>query len=170
MTLDEFVARLVDREPPASPGDVEALESEIGSRLPDDFRRFLMRCDGGYAAGTCFVGPKPDGEDTYVTIADVFGLRYGDDRSLRHLIRSSSAGPSSRPPALLPIMGDLGGNLICLALTGEDRGRVYFFDHERSPDPSDWEDGVGPESHLERLADSFADFVDGLQPADEPDA
>lgn len=170
MTLDEFITRLADQSPPASPEEVEALEAEIGSSLPGDFRRFLMRCDGGHAGGACcFLGPTPDGGDTYVTIADVFGLRRDDHRSLRHRLRGPGTGTSRRWPSLIPIMGDPGGNLICLGLTGEGRGRVYFFDHERAPDPAAWDGDVEHAGHLERLADSFADFVAGLEASDDLD-
>ena len=34
------------------------------------------------------------------------------------------------PPKLLPIARDPGGNLICIAVSGPARGKVYFWDHE----------------------------------------
>lgn len=51
-------------------------------------------------------------------------------------------------------MEDEGGNAICLWLTGQDRGRIYFWDLER--------EGEGPEAAITPIAPSFGAFCAGL--------
>src|SRR5262249_36371814 len=47
------------RVPPPSPDELEAFEAEIGTTLPDDYRRFLLRSNGGSLDGKyCFENEK----------------------------------------------------------------------------------------------------------------
>ena len=76
---------------------------------------------------------------------------------------------SGFPRALLWIMEDPGGNGICIGLTGEQRGRVYFWIHDELPDPAEWGGRVETASNVIILADSFADFVAGVGPREAGD-
>jgi hypothetical protein len=61
MTIDEFIALMKDIDPPAPADQVAAFESTIGGRLPDDYREFLIRTNGGNIPGWYrFKGPTPD--------------------------------------------------------------------------------------------------------------
>jgi len=51
MTVDEFLAEIKHKEPPAQATRVAAFENSIGHVLPDDYRQFLIACNGGYAGG-----------------------------------------------------------------------------------------------------------------------
>jgi hypothetical protein len=61
------------------------------------------------------------------------------------------------PKKLFPIANDPFGNLICVSLTGEDCGAVYFWDHENEPDDEDTEF-----RNIHLIADSWEEFIDGL--------
>jgi hypothetical protein len=56
--------------------------------------------------------------------------------------RFQTGDPPPIPRELIWIMDDPSGNPICLGITGEHRGRVYFCDHERGPDPDTWDGRV----------------------------
>src|SRR6516225_8537519 len=100
MTIDDFIAALdaaADQAlPPAavslcgpskvlppSPGQVEEFEAEIGTTLPDDYRRFLLRCNGGKVDWYRFEGLTPEGKSWIAVISDVGGLGEEPDLSLR---------------------------------------------------------------------------------------
>src|SRR5262245_35298266 len=79
MTLDEFLAVIDDKQPPAPLDSLEQFESQIGHRLPEDYRRFLLRCNGGYAAGSVvFQGPTPEGNTADACPNHIGGFREED--------------------------------------------------------------------------------------------
>jgi hypothetical protein len=62
------------------------------------------------------------------------------------------------PEEMLPIAADAGGNLVLLALAGQDAGKVFFWNHEIEAlveDPASSE-------HLNLIANSFQEFCEGL--------
>jgi hypothetical protein len=181
MTIDEFIAAVdaaADRAlppavvsllgssktPPPSPDQVEAFEAEIGTRLPDDYRQFLLRSNGGKINWHEFQGPTPEGQEWNTVIDQVGGLRDERDLSLRLARRIYQGRDLQIPRALLWIMGDPGGNAMCLGLTGKYRGRVYFWIHDEQPSPEEWDGEVETAGNVILLANSFIDFVAGIVP------
>lgn len=149
MTIDELVSAVKDKMPPAPADELEAFEAELGEPLPEDYRRFLIECNGGYVSGIAGVH-------------HIGGLRPEDLYSLQ-LARENLQGDELRIPlALLWIMDDNFGNAICLGLTGKHRGRVYLWDHENEPDPDEWDGKVETADNVQLLANSFTEFVAGL--------
>jgi cell wall assembly regulator SMI1 len=47
MTADEIKTLIEDTVPPATEEQIRAVEAEIAHTLPDEYRAFLARCDGG---------------------------------------------------------------------------------------------------------------------------
>jgi SMI1 / KNR4 family (SUKH-1) len=168
MNLDEFVAYIDDKLPPAPVSEIVALEHEIGIELPADYREFLMRCNGGVVGGRLwFQGPTPSGEHADAGVHHVGGMREESYYSLAER-RACYQGLETRIPLdLLWIMDDSFGNAICIGVHGERRGRVYFWDHELEPDPSAWDGRVETAGNIQLLALSFLDFVAGLQATPE---
>jgi hypothetical protein len=63
-------------------------------------------------------------------------------------------------------MDDPFGNGICIGLTGEHRGRMYFWDHECAPDPDEWDGSADTTENVTLVANSFTEFVGGLKSSD----
>lgn len=134
---------------------VARFERRIGTRLPDDYRAFLLEHNGGKPKLRCFTfadrkGPYTDGairafaglgEPEYYDLEKLYGTYYEDGRV---------------PGEVLPIAVDSFGNLVCLAVRGAHRGRVYFWDHERETDPATY-------LNMDRVADSFSTFCSLLR-------
>ncbi|MBI2302058.1 MAG: SMI1/KNR4 family protein [Armatimonadetes bacterium] len=160
MTIDEFIQAVQRKSPPAPEPALLALEADLGARLPEDYRDFLLRCNGGYVGGRYWF-------DDNVGVHHVGGLREEDHFSLLSA-RECYQNPAEIriPTDLLWIMDDPFGNAICLGLSGSHRGQVFFWDHEQEPWPEDWDGSVEQAGNITVVADSFTEFVAGLHELD----
>ena len=59
----------------------------------------------------------------------------------------------------IPIADDPGGNAICLGMSGNERGKVYFWDHEMEADEGD----EPTFENVYLVAESFASFLKSLK-------
>jgi hypothetical protein len=164
--LPEAALRLLgpSKVPQPSQGQVEAFEAEVGTTLPDDYRQFLLRSNGGHLDWYRFHGPTPEGRLWTAVVNHVGGLREELDLSLRFARGCYQGSELQIPRALLWIMGDPGGNGIYIGLTGKYRDRVYFWVHDEQPAPQEWDGDVETAGNVVLLANSFTDFVAGLVP------
>jgi hypothetical protein len=166
MDTQEFLAHIDKKSPPAPEERIVRLEAELGVGLPDDYRRFLVACNGGFVGGRLwFRGPTPEGQSADAGVHHIGGFREQSHFSLekrRDIYQSEQ--PPRIPHELLWVMDDPFGNAICLGISGPYRGRVYFWDHEQEPEPEDWDGTVEAAGNLQLLANSFTDFIAGLAP------
>jgi hypothetical protein len=51
MTLDEMLAAMDEKSLPVPLDALKRFEETLGTQLPNDYREFLVRCNGGYVAG-----------------------------------------------------------------------------------------------------------------------
>jgi hypothetical protein len=171
MTMDEFVALMEFKAPPAPQDQLEAFEVELGTTLPEDYRQFLVRTNGGVIRGRYrFKGLTPRGETQFAFIENVCGFRAEPHLSLRFNRACGSDRASGFPNELLWIMADPGGNGICLGLTGKHRGHLCLWIHDELPDPAEWDGTVETASNVLPLADSFTDFIAGVGPREASDS
>jgi hypothetical protein len=162
MTIDEFVFRVKKKLPPAPADELARFEALIGHALPDDYRSFLVRCNGGSAGGRYwFRGKNPEGLE--VGVQRVGGFRDESHFSLRW---ARDCYHGRIPATLVWIMDDPFGNAICLGVAGKHRGRVYFWDHGNEPG-EDWDGSVETAGNLTLLANSFTEYVAGLRELDD---
>ena len=76
MKVEEFIESIENRAAPAPPDRLANLETALGASLPNDYREFLLRCNGGYIGGALwYVGPTPDGGSADAGVHHVGGLR-----------------------------------------------------------------------------------------------
>lgn len=127
------------------------LENKFGIKLPEDYRNFLKKYNGGY--------PQPDG----------FDFANGEDGSSvdKFLEISDSVNESiveyfnnykSRiPENYLPIAKDPGGNLILIGVNNTEP-KVYYWDHENETE----EDDIPNMNNMHLIACSFKEFIDNL--------
>lgn len=75
------------------------------------------------------------------------------------------------PLRLVPIAPDPFGNLFCIAVTGADAGKVYFWHHEEEFRLHSPDSGVPDDSGVSLMADSFEDFLSQFAASsdDEPE-
>ncbi len=76
MAIHEFLAVIDDKQPPAPAKELAAFERVIGHPLPDDYRRFLVACNGGFVGGSLgFKGPTPEGKAADAGAHHIGGFR-----------------------------------------------------------------------------------------------
>jgi hypothetical protein len=138
---------------PLSETTLAEYENKWGCILPSDYRKFLLRFNGGY--------PEPDAfrfrNNSTRSLVDRFlGIH---DREHSNLLKYLNTYTIRLPKNLFPVAHDPGGNLICLSVKGETTGKVYFWDHENEAD-----EGEEPDyRNVYLIADTFDEFLAGLQ-------
>jgi hypothetical protein len=148
-TLTKF-----DDVPALTEGALQTVEKKYGCQLPDDYRRFLLKENGGFPLLDCV----PFTEGGRKTASDVFCyLAVCDEPAWASMEWNFDTFSSRLPKDTLPIARDSCGNLWLLKVGGENSGSVYFWDHG-SYDTFD-------ETELDnwpRVAASFQEFQDNL--------
>lgn len=147
-----MLQKLDRRGPALSESDLEEFECDLGTRLPFDYRRFLLDWNGGVPIPAAFhVGPETSMVSRLYTLGAVVPI---DDLATRRIALQRLV-----PAGLLAIGRDVNSNLICLAVLGDDFGRVYHFAIDRS-------------SRIRQvppfcIARAFSTFLDGLFALDQ---
>lgn len=135
--------------------ELEKTESRLGFKFPIDYKDFLLKHNGGTPKPNTFIFIEKSIQSN--SLVDFFHAIYdaGSDGNLEldyNYFRSSSR----IPPNIVPIAGDPFGNFICLSVAGNDKGKMYFWDHESEPQNSSYE-------NLSLIADSFTKFLSILK-------
>jgi cell wall assembly regulator SMI1 len=138
----------VRREPPASAEQVNRLEQRVGRPLPPEYRDYLRQQDGGRL------------DNNNRAINTVFGV--GDVPEWASIWDVLETYSERVPDWLLPVADDAFGNLFAVSLRNQDRGSVWFWNHELEAD-----EGEPPtEENLKLMAPSWPVFLDSLEKVD----
>ncbi|MBS7531598.1 SMI1/KNR4 family protein [Hazenella sp. IB182353] len=147
---------LNDRE--FNENDLLAFEEKTGYKLPKDYIDFLQQYNGGYVEDdTCTY--HNNGEQKFI-LTCMFGLATDEAYDLLNLFEIYKC---RIPISCIPIGRDAGGNIVCLNLSNNRYGYIYFWDHEKE---LEYEDGEMTIDDLYYIADSFKGFLNSIQ-ADE---
>jgi ankyrin repeat protein len=119
---------------------LKAFEDSLGATLPDGYRTHLLEHNGGHVDGVRRLGD----------LDQLYGIHDGPTWAQ---LRDPETYGGMIPEQMLPIGDDPGGNLICVVLSGPERGAICFWDHERGPDS---------EKSITRLAPDFEAYLRGL--------
>jgi cell wall assembly regulator SMI1 len=134
--------------------DIDEAEDLLDTAFPADYREFLLEYNGGR--------PKYDNFPIENNPSDTHGMInfffYLKDEGAYNLLKWANRMRGRVPSELIPIAIDPGGNLICLAVAGNNQGKVYFWDHEEEA-----EEGKTPTyDNVYAIADSFNQFLTNL--------
>jgi cell wall assembly regulator SMI1 len=152
-----------NRYGPLTEERLQRLEKKLKARLPDDYRTFLLRYNGGRPALSRFTfethGEKQESVLEWFFAVHDLPYEEPDDWDMdggelppyfgQQLEAVWADFRREKPKAgVLPIARDPGGNLIGIGYAAKRAGAVWWYDHET-------------ESFV-RLAGSFAEFLTGL--------
>ncbi|MCA8987708.1 MAG: SMI1/KNR4 family protein [Planctomycetaceae bacterium] len=156
---------------PTSEAEIASFETHIGHRLPDDYRAFLLKENGGH--------PEPDAftlniwgraeedivmcffpmQDLSICPVDVSfdELRTWPVHCAWNDLMNDLKDLYEKEldEALLPIGTDGSGNYFCIVLDGPRRGSILFLEHEMA--------------ETELLAESFESFLASLRQRERTD-
>jgi hypothetical protein len=114
---------LTDSYGALAPSLLQELEDALDLPLPNAYRSFLLRWNGGRPRVGAFRGAESGDE----SLDSFLGLAPGGDDDLLAFLQLYEG---RLPDRHLPIAYDAFGNLILIGLTGPQAGAIYFWDHE----------------------------------------
>jgi hypothetical protein len=169
-----------ERLAPMPEADIVAFETELGIRLPEEYRRFLAT----YGA-SAFNGASPD--NPYILFRPLTPLParfksgkgsldalYGGQKDEHdpYSVRVRAHFFSGRMPKnIIPIGDDGIAGQICLGIRGPETGKVYYWDQQdEPPDEQDYlvdHARTRPPGMIYQnvflIAESFGDFLQRLE-------
>ncbi|SFN43125.1 SMI1 / KNR4 family (SUKH-1) [Candidatus Pantoea varia] len=145
------MTKIHDSKDMVSEQDLVNVEKQLSIKLPDSYRDFLKKYNGGY--------PQPDGFDFANgedgSSVDKF-LEISDSKN-ESLIEYFNKYKNRIPKNYAPIAKDPGGNLILIGVNGEN-AEIYFWDHENEVDDGD----IPGMDNMNLIALNFDEFINNL--------
>ena len=125
--------------------------------IPDDYRNFLIQYNGGRPENDCI-----DFKDSHqgTMLKSIFGFTKDEYGSLED---ANIMYKERIPKNTIVIADDAGGNRIIMSISGDDYGKIYFWDHNMEADDEEEPDY----SNLTLVADSFDEFINNLKSSEE---
>ncbi|KZL24352.1 SMI1 / KNR4 family protein [Pseudovibrio sp. WM33] len=120
--------------------------------LPEDYKQFLTKYNGGHIYPLLFKSPVPEElwgapDDDDVIFDPVFDWDYAIERSCDNF------NDARRPKSSLPVGSDPGGLEVVISLEQKSLGKVYLIHFGVGPDDEE------PVMRAYLLANSFREFV-----------
>jgi len=172
-----------ERGPQITEAAIVRFEVQLGTKLPDDYRDFLLDVNGGQTARSHrqFLMVTSAGRKDGTLLNSLNSLDDPDDRfnlATRWMSSHQQFPPAfpdippdlpDLPPEVLPIGYDGFGGTVGLVVAGPHRGQVWFLDGvaprpEGSNPRVEWFD----RRDVSKIADSFREFMAGLGPPPPP--
>lgn len=143
---------------PLSEEDIATVERRLGFPLPTEYMNFLLAHNGGRPEPKAFpIQENPS--DDHGLVHNFMCIEENDNYDLLTWVERYRG---RIPRNFLPVAKDPGGNLVCLSVSGDDRGKVYFWDHEEAA-----RTGESPGyDNVYLVADGFHAFLDSLTTLD----
>lgn len=136
--------------------EVEASMGDYNIELPHEYRNFLLRYNGGKPLARRF--KTQDGKQSS-SIMLFFPLSEHIDPNLLSEYKELT-DEDLILPNLLPIGNDPIENKICISLSGDDRGFIYYWSLDM--EDIDEDDFYPSYKNVSLIAKSFSEFINGL--------
>lgn len=145
---------ILDAEKSVGIEAIEVFESFLNRKFPKDYKQFLLTYNGGCPVPNCFdfANGQAGSLVQYFMGISPKSHRYDLLKNLRTL-------EGRIPPHFLPVACDPFGNQICIALNGENYGKIYFWNHEFEADDND----PPTMENVTLIAHNFKDFANSLR-------
>jgi hypothetical protein len=131
--------------------ELSNFEVSYNLRLPNDYKEFLIKHNGGSPNKIFFRKNNAD------LVVDIFLSLSKEEYSIEKYYANMVIEDKELPEKILPIGIDAFGNIICISCRDEDFGKVYFWDHEE-----DWDHEDPNDIELRLLADNLSFILDNL--------
>lgn len=135
--------------------ELSDLESKLNITFPNDFKEFLLQNNGGIPNPNVFDFINRDGYNANSFVHYFYAVYDGNDYDSlesNYLLYSSE---KRLPSNIIPIAGDAFGNLICISISGDDYGKIYFWDHELEGQSESYD-------NMSLIKNNFNEFISNL--------
>ncbi|MBC1554262.1 SMI1/KNR4 family protein [Listeria booriae] len=133
----------------ATSAAIEDFEQRYNLKLAEDYKKFLLDFNGGYADPNVFKISEEQGESALNTL---YGLGIDDEYDELESVYESLDGII--PSDFISIADDSGGNQICLGVDDDYFGKVFVWIHDMEIEED--------MDNMFLLADDFKLFLDNL--------
>jgi SMI1 / KNR4 family. len=142
--------------------DLIQFEIVLGIKIPEDYAAFLLKNNGGEPIPSCHDVQNTKGTNIGSTIAIRWLYSIGgpenkpkDISEVYGLEWNYSVYHGRIPTDYLPVGCTGCGDILCISLSEENRGSVWFWDHEAETVPPSYK-------NCYKVADSFQALLEGL--------
>ncbi|WP_028775525.1 SMI1/KNR4 family protein [Shimazuella kribbensis] len=134
-----------------SESDIMAFEKENNVQLTKQYKKFLLKWNGGFPEPSLF-HISPEQGSSVLNVFFGIGEMYDNLNDYMELL------DDRLPKGFIPIGDDPAGNIICLGIEGSFYEKIYFWDHEQeTDDPNQM-------SNMYFLSNNISEFLIGLFP------
>lgn len=137
---------------PLADEDIAELEKKLEVTLPEDYKVFLKQNNGGRPHPSYF--PIIGFDKNPIGTIQVFFRIDGPIKSSK-LDWNYQTFRGRIPDNLFPIACEDGGSLICISLTGSDKGAVYYWNYYGESQPPSYD-------NVYQIAGTFQDFLKSI--------
>lgn len=110
--------------PPTNEQDIIACEEELGLKLPQDYREFLLKYNGGqYPERCCFSYIRPSRVEETV-LDELVGLNVDKDKNNLKILQTIQDKPD-----YLFLIGRTAISLLGIGMQDEYKGKVFIWEH-----------------------------------------
>ena len=104
-------------------------EDTIGGKLPEEYRNHLVHNEGKLPSPAIVEFLGIDGHTNAVIVRSLFRLDSTDaDNIKQNYVFYVVSGRIEK--GYIPIAEDVGGNVLCIGMNADNRGKLFFWDHE----------------------------------------
>ena len=145
--------RIEGAENSVGPEAIELFECFLGRKFPKDYRDFLLQYNGGSVVPNCFdfLNGQPGSLVHFfmkINSKDIYNDLLSNIRTFNQRI----------PTSFISIAGDPFGNQVCIAISGPEYGKIYFWDHENEADDGE----PATMDNMTLITQNFSDFLNSL--------
>lgn len=134
---------------PLSLKEITDFESRMSVQLPEKFKRFLLKWNGGSPEPSLFNISSEQG-------TSVLNMFNGIGDMYDNLEKVIDIYEFRLPDGFIPIGDDPAGNIICLGINSPYNEKIYYWDHEQESDnPNEM-------SNMYYLARDIEEFLESL--------
>lgn len=132
--------------------ELQDFEKENSIELPDDYRGFLIKFNGGTPL-------KPYLKEMDTIISNFYGIVEEPDWF--SLFDAIADYDGRIPEYYIPIADDSFGNILIMCLAEKNYGQIAFWDHEKETEKKDG--GYYYYDNVTVIASSFTDLINKLE-------
>ncbi|TDQ28611.1 SMI1/KNR4 family protein [Tenacibaculum caenipelagi] len=149
--------KITESEKSISLKEFNSFLNEFNLKLPDTYKDFILKHNGGYPKLSAYGNPYEDGFEVDVFLC--IDMTYNRTNisgdvilpSVNDTIDTHQVLENNIPKYLFSFGLDAGGNDFCISMREEDFGAIYAF----------YMDGTSEEPIF--ICDSFEEFINGLE-------